>query len=100
RAGYELAPAEMGICVGPIAVERDHGLVFENRLVVSVLRAQYLGLGEMRDRTARRRGQGALGQVFRARNISRARVSHQIKGAGGELDRQPALRRDGLWIER
>ena len=69
-------------------------------LVVSVLRAQHLALGETRKRAAGCRGQGALGQLFRPRNISRCRVSHKIKRAGGELDRQPALRGDGRLIER
>ena len=32
RPGHELAPAEMGVCVGPVAVERDHRLVFGNGL--------------------------------------------------------------------
>ena len=39
RPGHELAPAAMGVRVGPVAVERDGRLVFENSLVVSVLRA-------------------------------------------------------------
>ena len=96
RPGHELAPAEMGVCVGPVAVERDDGLVFGNGLVVSVLRAQHLAFGEMCERAAGRRGQGSLGQVLRARNIGRSRAGHKIKGAGGQRDRQPALRGDGL----
>src|SRR5262249_8074312 len=39
RPGHEIAPAKMGVCVGPVAVERDDGLVFEDGLVVPVLRA-------------------------------------------------------------
>src|SRR5215472_776230 len=100
RSGHELAPAEVGIGVGPVAVERDDGLVFEYGLVVAVLRAQHLALGETRERAARRRGQGSLCQAFCTRNISRRRVSHKIEGTGGELDRQPALRCDRSWIER
>ena len=99
RPRHEPAPTEMGVCVGPVAIERDDCLVFGNRLVKSVLRAQHLGLGEMRDRAAGRCGQGSLGQAFRAHNIGRGRAGHKIKGAGREFDRQPALRRDGLLIE-
>src|SRR4029077_20559364 len=47
QPGHELAPAKMGVCVGPVAVERDGCLVFENGLVVSVLRAQHLASGKM-----------------------------------------------------
>src|SRR5215467_1608081 len=47
RPGHELAPSEMGVCVGPVAVERDDGLVFEDGLAVAVLRAQHLAFGEM-----------------------------------------------------
>ena len=93
RPGHELAPAEMGVCVGPVAVKRDHRLVFGNGLVISVLRAQHLGFGEMRGRAAGRGGQGSLGQVFRAHNICRGRVGHRIEDTGRERDRQPALRR-------
>ena len=100
RPGHELAPAEMGVCVGPVAVERDDGLVFGNGLVVSVLRTQHLAFGETRERAARRRGEGSLGQVFRAHNIGRGRAGHKIEDTGRELDRQPALRRDGVLIER
>ncbi len=52
--GHELAPAEMGVSVGPVAVERDGCLVFGDSLVVSVLRAQHLAFGEMRERAAGR----------------------------------------------
>jgi len=83
---------EMGVSVGPVAVERDDGLVFGNGLVVTVLGAQHLAFGEMRERAAGRTGQGSLGQVFRARDIGRGCVGHKVKGAGSKLDRQPALR--------
>src|SRR5262249_51710153 len=96
----ELAPAEMGISVGPVAVERDDGLVFENSLLVAVLGAQDLALGKTRDRAARRGGESTLDQLFRARYIGVRRVGHKIKGTGGKFDRQPALRCDGPRIER
>ena len=100
RPGHELAPSEMRVCVGPVAVERDHCLVFGNGLVASVLRAQHLGFGEMCERAAGRCGQGSLGQAFGAHDVGRGRAGHKIKDAGGELDSQPALRRDGFLIER
>src|SRR5436190_23895852 len=66
RPGHEVAPAEMGVCVGPVAVERDHGFVFGNSLAVSMLRAQNLGFSKMCDRAAGYDGRGLLGQLFRA----------------------------------
>src|SRR5271156_4706148 len=70
RPGHGLAPAEMRVCVGPVAVERDDRFVFGNGLVVSVLRAQHLAFGETRGGAARRRRQGSFGQPFRTRNVS------------------------------
>src|SRR3954449_6172257 len=92
QSGHELAPAEVRVCVRPVAIECDRGLVLGNRLVVPVLRAQNLGHGETRDRVAWRYGQSALGQIFRARDVGGYRVGHKIEGAGGKLDRQPTLR--------
>ena len=63
RLGHELAPTEMGIFVGPVAVRRDDGLVFKNGLGVQVLRAHTWHLAK---RATERRGQGLLGQVFGA----------------------------------
>ena len=71
RSGHEFAPAEMGVCVRPVAVECDYRFVFGSGLTISVLRAQHLGFGKMRNRAAGQRGQGLPGQFFRARNISR-----------------------------
>ena len=56
----------MRICVGPVAVERDDGLVFGNGLVVSVLCAQHLAFSEMCQRAAGRCGERSLGQALRA----------------------------------
>src|SRR5215467_6569460 len=100
RSGHEFAPANVGVCVGPIAAERDGGLVFGNGLVIPVLRAQHLTLGEMHKRASRRCGRGSLSQLFGAQNIGGGRVSHKVKSACGELNSKPALRRDGLSIER
>jgi hypothetical protein len=36
----------------------------------------------------------AADQALRAHDIGRGRIGHRVKGAGSELDRQPALRRD------
>src|SRR5947207_15867492 len=82
RPGHKVAPAEMGVCVGPVAVERDRGFVFRNSLAVSVLRAQHLGSSKMCDRAAGQRGQRLLSQLFRVRNISRSRFGHKIKDPG------------------
>jgi hypothetical protein len=92
RPGHELAPTEMGIFVGPVAVKRDDGLVFKNGLGVPVLRATPGPWRNVRP-SARRRGQGLLGQVFGARNISRrgapiesrtravSAIANQLRGA-------------------
>ena len=66
---HELAPSEMRMCVGPVAVERDDGLIFGYGLIVAVLRPQHLAFGEMCERAAWRCGQGPLGQLFRACDI-------------------------------
>src|SRR5438132_8402461 len=60
RPGHELAPAEMRVGVGPVSIERDGGLIFWNSLVVPVLCAHHLALGETRGGAARRGRQGAL----------------------------------------
>src|SRR5579862_1086764 len=39
RPGHEPAPPEVGVGVGPVAVERDYRLVFGNCLVITMLRA-------------------------------------------------------------
>ena len=59
RAGQELAPAEIGIGAGLVAVELDHGLVFGNSLFASAQLAQDIGLGVMGDRAARQLGGGS-----------------------------------------
>src|SRR2546430_14853013 len=67
RPGHEVAPAEMGVCVGPVAVERDHGFVFRNRLAESVQRAQHLVSCKKCARAAGPPGQGLLRQLIRLR---------------------------------
>src|SRR5262249_43826507 len=100
RPRHELTPAEEGVRVRAVGVEGDHRLVLGDCLLIPVLCAQYLSLGEMCERAAGRCGQGSLNQAFRARYVRRRRSGHKIEDASGELDRQPALRRDGLRVER
>src|SRR5205807_10357592 len=52
RSGHEFAPAEMRVCVRPVAVECDYRFVFGNGLTISLLRAQHLGFGKMRNRAS------------------------------------------------
>jgi hypothetical protein len=44
--------------------------------------------------------QGSPGQTFCARDVGSGRVSHSIHRPAGERARQPALRLDGVRIER
>src|SRR5919108_1826140 len=73
RADVELALAESEEGVNIVAIVRERRLVFRNGLRVSALRTQQVGLGDMRDRAARRCRQGLLAQPFRAFKISRRR---------------------------
>src|SRR5215471_11822407 len=52
-ARHQLAVAESEQRPYGVAIEREHGLVFGNGLVISALRAQHLAAGEMYNRTAR-----------------------------------------------
>jgi len=54
RPNEELALAEGGYCEHPVAIEREHCLVFGNGLLESALSAQNLAFREMRERAARR----------------------------------------------
>jgi hypothetical protein len=97
--GVELGQAEMGDCSHPVAVERDRHLVFWNRLLESLLRAQHLALGEMRKRAPRQCRQGFADQYFRACDVGDGRVSHFVHDTGRELSCQPALRLDRSRIQ-
>src|SRR6516165_2231983 len=81
RPAHKLAPSEMRVCIGPVAVERDGRLVLLNGLVVPVLCAQHLALGETCERVARRGRQRSLGQAFRALSIGLGCACHKIKDA-------------------
>src|SRR6516164_1312129 len=76
QSGHKLAPAQVRVCVRPVAVECNHSGVFGDGLVVPVLRSQDLSHGETRDRVAWCYSQSALRQLFRARNIGRNRITH------------------------
>src|SRR3984893_6584762 len=69
RPRVELAPAEIGVCVRRVPVERNHRLVFGNSLVVSVLGAQELAFGPMRERVPGRRRQGLPDQPVRTFDV-------------------------------
>ena len=53
----------------------------------------------MCERAARRCGERSLGQALRAPDISRGCIGHEIEDAGGQLYRQPALRRHRFRLE-
>src|SRR6266852_1414111 len=48
RPGFKLALAEREYCEHPVAIEREHCLIFGNGLLMSALCAQHLAFGEMR----------------------------------------------------
>ena len=63
-------------------------------------RVEEHALGEMRKREAGRCHQSSSHQHFRAIEIGRGRAGHLKMHAARERMRQPALRADGLRIER
>src|SRR5262249_53552434 len=97
--GCELALGECGYCEHPVAIKREHRLVFGNGLLGSATSAQHLAFGEMCKLAARRGSQGVLTHPFCPKNIGPGRVGHIIQDAAGEPARQPALRLNGIWIE-
>src|SRR5260221_12003841 len=76
RPDHELAATDSRYCKHEVAVESERRLVFANRLLISVLRAQHLGLRtpnltfrEVRARAVRRCRHGLLGQTFCACDV-------------------------------
>ena len=69
RAGEQLAPPNMGVCVHEVAIERKHGFVFGNRFVEAVLCTEHLAFGEMRLRVIRGLRQGSSYQLLCAFDV-------------------------------
>src|SRR6516164_3954708 len=100
RPGVELAPAETGEYDHRVAIQRERRFVFGNGVLASVLCAQHLAFDPMRKPVARRCCQCLAGYPFRSGNVGRSRLAHSNYHADGERSRQPALRLNGLRIER
>ena len=61
RSGVELTLAQSEECEDPIAIQREHHLVFGNGLRISALRPQHPAFGVMRDSALGRGSQGLSG---------------------------------------
>src|SRR6266481_7038568 len=96
----KFAPGEREYRSRPVPIYREHSLVFANGLLVSFLHPQHLTLGEMGNGAARRSDDGLARQLVRAFQVAIGRVSWKVEQAVREHDRQPALRADGVAIER